>query len=594
MKSFIFSIFSLFIFSLSFAQKKTVSDITANDLKEHISYLASDALKGRKTGAAEDKLGAEYIKNIFLKFKLKPLCDNGFQYFDPVTDVEMGVGNNFSFDGFTGKAGEDFNPFSFSKNGTLTSGAVFVGYGFDIPADSIKWNDYKDVDVKGKWAVIFRGEPDPDNMSSPYIEYSQERYKVITAKEKGAAGVIFITGKSQEKEDKIVLLNFDKNVSDAGIPVLNINRILAEKLFKKANHAIDETEENINKNKKPLSFIIPCEVSATTNVVQVKVRTQNVVMLLEGSDLQLKDEYIVLGAHFDHLGMGGKNSGSRMPDTLAVHNGADDNASGVAAILEIAEKMASLKTTTKRSIIFVAFTGEEIGMLGSKYFVKNLPFEKTKIKAMFNFDMVGRMKKDKKNLSVSGTGTSVEWESILNKYTVNRLFETNFTTDGYGPSDHAAFYSADIPVLFFTTGAHEDYHTPFDDADKIDYDGEKAILDFAYDIVFDVANLTSQLTFREAGSKEQTKTGKRYKITLGIVPDVTGAVKDGLGVDGVRKDGPADKGGVKKGDIIIAMDGKKVSNVYDYMFCLSKLQRGKTVSVEVLRGENKEILLIVL
>ncbi|MBI5217501.1 MAG: M20/M25/M40 family metallo-hydrolase [Bacteroidia bacterium] len=585
-------IFIFYAAVLSAQNKKHNPEITAEELKEFISYLASDNMRGRKTGTAEDKQAAIYIKDLFAETGLKLLGNSGFQYFEAVTDVEAGKNNSLKFESFEGKMQEDFIPFSFTKNGSVTAKMVFAGYGFDINTDSIKWNDYKTVDVKNKWVMILRGDPDMDNMNSPFLEYSQERYKVMTARDKGAAGVIFITGKSQEKDDKIVPLYFDKTLSDAGIIVINIKRSVANMLLGKTNRNVEEIEKKINTSKTADSFEIPVEISATAEVLQSKVTTQNVVAMLEGSDPELKNEYIVIGGHFDHLGMGGKGSGSRNPDTVAIHNGADDNASGVAAVIELAGKLMANKNILKRSVIFVAFAGEEMGMLGSKEFVKNPPVDKKQIKAMFNFDMVGRLKKDRKALSVSGTGTASEWDSLLNKYSKNRSFEINFTPDGYGPSDHAAFYSENIPVLFFTTGAHEDYHTPFDDVEKLDLISEKAIFDYACDIITDVAGSEKPLTFKEAGSKNKTRFGRRFKVTLGIIPDVAGTTKDGLGVDGVKKDGPAEKGGMKKGDIIIAMDGQKVTNIYDYMFRLAKLEHGKTVIVEVLRGGKKEVLLI--
>lgn len=589
------SIFLILCFSITlvFSQKKTVSDITVNDIKEYVSFLASDALKGRMTGSGDDKLAAEYMQKLFVDFKLKPLCENGFQFFNTTVDAVLGADNSFTFSGFTGKANVDFSPYSFSKNVSLKAQAVFVGYGFDISKDSLQWNDYKDVDVKGKWAVILRGEPDPENMMSPYFEFANERYKVTIAKNKGAAGVIFITGKSQEKEDKIVHLFFDKNISDSDLPVFSVNRNIADRILFKANKSLNDVDVAINRDKKPMSFKIPLEISGNSNVKFKSVKTQNVVYLLEGSDPILKDEYIVLGAHYDHLGMGGNGSGSRQPDTIAVHNGADDNASGVAAVIELAEKFSAMNTKFKRSILFVAFTGEEMGMLGSDFFVKNAPVSKTKIKAMLNFDMIGRMKNDKKTLSISGTGTSAEWESILDKYKVNRAFEITYSPEGPGPSDHAKFYYENIPVLFFTTGAHDDYHTPFDDVNKINFDGEKMILDFVNDIIADVANADKNLTFKEAGPKQQ-KVGTRFKVKLGIMPDYTGTTKGGLSVDGVSKGGPADKGGIKKGDLIVAVDGMKVSNIDDYMVCLSKLKQGKIVPVEVIRDGKKEVFLIML
>ena len=234
-----------------------------------------------------------------------------------------------------------------------------------------------------------------------------------------------------------------------------------------------------------------------------------------------------------------------------------------------------------------------MGLLGSKYFVNNPVVDIKKIKAMFNFDMVGRFDKEKNSISISGTGTSAEGDSILKVFEKGLPFAVTHSPDGYGPSDHASFYSSNIPVFFFTTGVHMDYHTPADDADKLDYKAEKQIGDFSVALVTDIDNLGKDLTFRESGKKEQAgRSGRRYKVTLGIMPDFAGSEKKGLRVDGVTKDGPAYKGGMLKGDIIISVHGMKVENIYDYMARLNKLKSGMTVNVEVLRNGKVEILII--
>jgi hypothetical protein len=301
----------------------------------------------------------------------------------------------------------------------------------------------------------------------------------------------------------------------------------------------------------------------------------------------------VIGAHFDHLGSGGTGSGSRVPDTLAVHNGADDNASGTAMLIEMAGKLSSVRKDLKRSIIFVSFSAEEMGLIGSKYFVDHCPVDLKKIKAMFNFDMVGRFDVDKNAISVSGTGTSAESDSIVKRYEKGLSFAVAHSPDGYGPSDHAAFYSSNIPVLYFTTGAHTDYHTPLDDAEKLNYEKEKEIGDFAFSIIMDVGNMAKPLAFKTSGSKESSgRSGRRLNVKLGIMPDFSGTEKQGLRVDGVTKEGPADKGGILKGDIIISINGMKVRDIYEYMSRLGKLKHGQTISVEVIREEKNVVLLI--
>ncbi len=580
----------LFISTLLFSQK---GQITAKELHEYVQFLASDSLKGRKPGTPEIGVAATYILDHFKAAGLKPLAENGFQWFEIVTDVNLGKKNSLGFDGFEAVIKKDFIPLAFSSSASLAAPVVFAGYGFDIDIDSLKWNDYKGIDVKGKWVMVFRADPDLENSDSRFIPYSDVRSKVLTAKDKGAAGVLLITPKGVEKEDKLMPLVVENNEVTAGIPILNITRELANKILKKTGISVDSLDRAIIAQKAPNSMSTGVTLKGVADVVQQREKTANVVAVLEGSDPLLKDEYLVIGGHYDHLGFGGAGSGSRMPDTNAVHNGADDNASGTAMVMALAKRLGAESGKTRRSIIFVAFSSEEIGLIGSKYFVNHPPVELKKIKAMFNFDMVGRFEKDKNSISLSGTGTSLEADSILKPLETKLPFSVVHSPDGYGPSDHAAFYSSNIPVFYFNTGVHTDYHTPLDDTEKLDFDAEKQIGDFAAEIILAVDNLPKALTYRESGKKEQAgRTGRRLKVTLGIMPDFAGTEKKGLRIDGVTKDGPADKGGMKKGDIITGINGMVVGNIYEYMSRLQKLKQGMIVNVEVIRDGKNEVLII--
>ena len=576
---------------LAFTQRS--SDITVKDLKADVYYLASDSLKGRKPGTEGGNLAAQYIQLQLSACGLKPMAENGFQYFEIVSDVTLGEKNSLTTNGFEGVVKKDFIPLAYSSNGEINKPVVFVGYGFDIDQDSLKWKDYEGVDVKGKWVMILRADPELDNMESKFIPFTELRGKILAAKDHGAAGVLVVSPVALDKDDKLIQLTTDNNDVTSGVPVIHIKRSVANLLLQPSGFSIDSLENLMNRTKKPNSFEITTSVNATASILLKREKTANVIGMLEGQDPLLKDEYIVIGAHYDHLGFGGTGSGSRMPDTMAVHNGADDNASGTAMVMEMAGKLASVKKDLRRSIIFVAFSGEEMGLLGSKYFIDHCPVELKKIKAMFNFDMVGRFDKEKNSISVSGTGTSLESDSIIKMYEKGLPFSVTHAPDGYGPSDHASFYAANIPVFYFSTGAHTDYHTPFDDAEKLDYDKEKEIGDFAFSILMNVDKMTVPLAFRESGKKESAgRTGRRLKVTLGIMPDFAGTEKQGLRVDGVTKGGPADKGGLLKGDIIISINGMSVGNIYDYMARLQKLKHGQIISVEVIRKEKNEVLLI--
>lgn len=584
-------IYLLFISSLALSQTVVSQEnpaITAAELQQHISFLASDDLAGRLPGTDGDRLAAGYILSQFGKAGLKPMAENGFQYFDVVTGVEAGPGNMLVAGDREGVMGSDFIPLSFSKNTKLEAEAVFVGYGFRVKNDTLDWDDFRGIDLQGKWAVVLRGEPGDENSGSPFGQWIGLREKVLTAKDHGAAGVIFVSGAEFDKEDVLMRMFYDKTTADAGIPVFHARRDLVDAMI---GTGLAGLEQKILDGMSPHSFETGNIIFGKSDILHKKVRTMNVVGMIEGTDPLLKDEIVVIGAHYDHLGMGGPGSGSRQPDTLAVHNGADDNASGVAGIIEIAEKLSAERENLRRSIVVVAFGAEEMGLIGSKYFVEHPVIDMSKVVAMFNFDMIGRLS-DEKSLAFGGTGTAVESEELIRKYLDEYGLEGSFSREGFGPSDHAAFYAEDKPVFFISTGAHQDYHTPADDVEFINFEGQQQVSDFACALIRDVANRNEALAFREAGSKTRSASDYRFKVTLGIVPDFTSSENNGLGVGGVRTDGPAEKAGMLKGDVIVAIDGMEITNIYDYMARLKKLEAGQIITVDVMRSGEKKVLLV--
>ncbi|OFY74716.1 MAG: hypothetical protein A2265_09180 [Bacteroidetes bacterium RIFOXYA12_FULL_33_9] len=573
----------IFISFLSFPQ-----NISRINIEKHISILSSDLMEGRKPGSNGDVLSANYIAEQFKSVGLRLNENTGLQEFEIVANVELGTNNLFLINDSTSKILSDYVPLSFSGRERLEAEVVFVGYGFDFKTEKIEWNDYQNVDVRGKWVIVLLGHPEIDSSFSVFSEYADERSKVILAKDKGAGGVIFVSGKKLNEKDELMELFYDKSSSGVDVPVINITRKLANKILSPAK-TIEELESNLNLNRKPESFAINKTVKGITDIIQTKIKTNNIIGILEGTEPILKNEYIVIGAHYDHLGMGGKGSGSRMPDTSAVHNGADDNASGVALMIELAREFSKLKNQ-KRSIIFIAFGAEEMGLLGSKYFIEKPIVERNKIKAMFNFDMVGRLRN--KSLSLGGVGTAKEIENILFKYSDTTKLVLSTSPEGFGPSDHANFYSNNIPVFFDSTGAHADYHMPFDDKEYLNMEGIKIVGEYFYPIISEILDLDTNLTFQESGQKAASKHGGKLKVTLGIVPNFSNQDGNGLGVDGVTKGGSAEHGGIKKGDIITALNGNTVKNIYDYMFRLKKLELGQTITVDINRSGEKIILLI--
>ncbi len=564
--------------------------VTTGELKEEITFLASDSLRGRYPGTPGCRTAALYIRDHFHKAGLTLLGDDGLEPFRVTVSIRPGKDNRLIIGHDTLKAGRDFRPMSFTANASLTAPVVFAGYGFDIGEDSLQWHDYDGVDVKDKWVLVLRGDPEPEKMDSPFARYGRDRDKAMTAEDKGAAGILFVSGKAFSGTDELDKLK--KNVRPVTIPALQITRRTADLLLRGSGLDIVTLEQRLNASRRPHSFEVPAEVSARASVEEEKVQTANVVALLEGRDPRLRDEYIVVGAHCDHLGMGGPNTSSRRPDTVAVHYGADDNASGVATVMELAEMMAARRENLKRSIVFVCFSAEEMGLLGSKHFVNDTLIDMKKVVAMINVDMVGRLKADS-TLEIGGTGTSDISDSLLHATPGAAGFRLALSPEGYGPSDHASFYGKEIPVFFFSTGAHLDYHTPFDTPDKINYEGLKKVADFVGNLTMELDTMARRPKFRMAGPKEGTAMKRRgFKVTLGIMPDFAGKDTTGLRVDFVIPGRPAARSGMKNGDVIIAINGKPVHNINDYMYRLARLHEGETAVVEVKRKGEKVVLLV--
>ena len=566
----------------------------AGRLKSHITYLASDELAGRKPGMPGDSMAATYIRDQFIAVGAKPLGYYGFQYFDLIAGVKKGENNHFKVGTVSYSDTSDFMPLSFSSNATNSAEVIFAGFGITGSSGDMHWDDYAGMDVKGKWVMVLRGDPEPENSKSDFIPLSTERSKALVARDKGAAGLLFVSPSSMEKNDVPMELNYDKSVSDAGIPVVSISRRLASDILRLPVTSIDSLEKSMISEITPIQITPNVEISVSTDVLRDKVTSRNVMAAIPGKNPGLLDEYIVIGAHYDHLGMGGPGSGSRVPDEHGVHGGADDNASGVASLIELARWFSLPENRPSRSLLFVSFGAEEMGLLGSRYFVAHTPVDRNNIKAMINMDMIGRLKLDSPIVTISGTGTFTVADSLIDSYSKTLPFEVKKSPDGYGPSDHASFYGEGIPVLYFTTGAHGEYHTPDDKVDLINFPGQVRVTEFVADLVAGIADMTTAPVFQEAGARAETGHYSRsLKVRLGIMPDVSGGeTSGGMKVEGVSKDGPANRAGMLKGDIIIAINGLQVANIYDYMSRLGALKHGETANIEVLRNGEKEILIV--
>jgi aminopeptidase YwaD len=573
--------------------------LSSERIRAHVEFLASDQLQGRGAGTPAADQAARYIEKEFRSYGLKPLTKAGYlQSFTFVARVELGPQNLFQVKAGKSeqsyKVGEDFMPLAFSSGEAATGEVVFAGYGISAP--ELQYDNYAGVDVKGKLVMILRGSPDGDNPHGKFAAFTQPgleiQNKTLKAREKGARGVIFVSEEKVFRHDRLSRLHHDLNFLDAGIPTVVISRVLANTILEERKSPPVKSEftgadavERAKQRTAPLA-LENLTVSFKTDVSKVNGKTANVVAVLPGSDPQLASEYIVIGAHYDHLGMGGPGSLAANPEGQ-IHHGADDNASGTSALLELARVMTMKRDQLKRSVIFIAFSGEELGLLGSAAYVKNPPVPVTSIVAMLNMDMVGRLRNQ--SLFIGGMGTSPVWKPLVEKLnTSGSRFQLSYGQDGFGPSDHQSFYVKDIPVLFFFTNTHDDYHKPSDTADKINADGIRQVAEFVREIATDVANEAQRIAFTKVKSESKPTSGG-FRVYLGTIPNYSDQ-SDGMKLDGVRPGSPAERAGLKAGDLITRLGKTPVKNVYDYTYALGELRAGEEVEIAI-RRDGREMTL---
>ena len=576
------------------------NEITSEEVYEHIRYLSSDEMEGRFPGTAGDSLTQSYIENEFRHYGLKPAGSNGYlEPLEMVTDMELKGTNAFNVilngQSISYSIESDFIPLSYSSKGIAEGELVFLGYGISAPEQN--YDDYKDangneIDLKGKIAVIMRyspGQNEPHN--NPFEKYEPSRYKTLNARDAGAAGIIFING-PQSGDDNLYKLKYDNVVQDAGMPVINCKREIIENIFKNNGLNLDQIQKDIDSLKKPDSFLIEnSKAFFETNVEPVKAVTDNVIGFIEGSDPVLKNEVIVIGAHKDHLGYGTYGSLYRGAEKQ-IHNGADDNASGTAGVLELAQKISANKKDLKRSVLFICFAAEEAGLLGSAFFTKSELYSNYNIVAMLNMDMIGRLADNK--LIIYGTGTSPVFFNLIDSINKSFNFTITKTPDGFGPSDHSSFYVKDVPVLHFFTGTHTDYHSPTDDVEKINSEGEVKVLNMIYDVAMAIDEMKIKPDFLKVTSTgNENKSMGSVKVYVGTIPDYSATV-EGMKLAGVKEGSPAEKGGMLAEDIIIKFGNKDVKNIYDYMYAMGEYKPGDEAEIIVLRNNQEVILKVVM
>ena len=622
---------TLLVLSSVFAQQPATApqQPSTQKLQQHISYLASDALGGRRTGTAGANDAARYVAGEFSRLGLRPAIQKAgaskrlsvamsqyLQSFPYVAGVELGKGNELRLVGGDGsfRSPDDWMPLGFSANAKVAGGIAFVGFG--ISATELNHDDYAAVSGRDRVVLALQGTPDGDNPHGQFARFEGIRWKAVAARNAGAKALVVVAREEQFKDDRLARLTYDNSSGDAGLPVIVMSRQAADRLLKLSQTSLSQLEQAAKAKTAGTNRILTGEVTLTTDVVRKEVQAYNVIGVLDGSDRLLKNETIILGAHYDHLGFGGE--GSLAQRQGEVHHGADDNASGTAGLLELARLLTSQRPRPKRTVVFIAFGGEEEGLLGSNYYVNHPTTPLANTVAMINMDMIGRLKD--RRLIIGGVGTAKEWRELLASangaattkvtpnptdsvpkgmpvvvsangrpiMTVDPSAALNLTLqeDGYGPSDHSSFYAKQIPVLFFWTGTHSDYHKPTDTFDKINYDGEAQILSLVVRIVRDLDQADKRVTYTVAKSDAMAGRSTGFRVYLGTIPNYSDS-NDGLLLDGVRENSPAAKGGLKAGDRIVKIGVRDVKNVYDYTYALGELKAGQEYVIEVMRSGEK-------
>jgi hypothetical protein len=568
--------------------------IDSDRFLDDVKFLASKNLKGRGTGTPELEKAAAFIADHFRSFGLQPIDGRSYyQAFSVTTNAKLGPDNRFAYtaDGTrVALSSDEFIPVNFSARAKMRGPVVFAGYGITAPEYS--YDDYKGIDVHDKIVLILRHEPQEFDEKSIfagkiYTQHAQFWSKASNAKMHGASGVILMNDRAAHPGEADELERFASvaGPGDAGIPFVQIRSDIAERWFALAGKSPEEIQKGIDQDLQPRSFAFPntVVVDANLDVERIVKTVHNVAGYLPG----LTDEYVVIGAHYDHLGLGEQYS---LAPSLAgtIHPGADDNASGTAGVIELA-RWFSTQPKQKRGILFLSFAGEELGLLGSSYYVNHPAFPLDKDVVMINMDMIGRVRDGK--VFIGGVGTGTTLKKLLEEITPKYGLHIDYSEAGYGSSDHTSFTTKQVPVLFFFSGLHADYHKPSDTWDKIDAPDAAKLLQMVAEVGEDLREASDRPLFVRVKEPDHgdasgsSSGGGGYGPYFGSIPDF-GENTKGVKFADVREDSPAAKAGFKAGDIMVEFDGKPIQNLYDFTYALRAKKPGDEVMVKVIRGDQ--------
>ncbi len=580
----------LLVTVLSLAVPPAIPTADPHRYLDDIKALTTPAMEGRGAGSKGLTRAQHLIEKRYKSLGLEPAGTNSYlQPFTVITGAQLKGKNNFTE--LTGgekrelKAKQDFVPFSFSASGSARAPLVFAGYG--VTADEFHYDDYSGIDVKDKIVIVMRYEPPSFGVKGNHAttnqvmtQHSQLVTKAINARNHGAKALVLVNGKLGDgEEDLLTRFGSVSGPENAGIIFLQVKNSVAEGWLKAAGKSLAELQEQINASSKPASFALPENQTAalTVSIQTTRATVNNVLAYLPGKT----DEYVIIGAHYDHLGRG--NFDSLAPSQIGqIHPGADDNASGTAGVLELARLLAPQKGQLRRGILFVDFAGEELGLLGSAAWVKDPTRPLDKAVAMLNMDMIGRIKDQK--VYIGGVGTGSTLKSAVEQAQANSGFKIEYSPGGYSSSDHTSFVAKKIPVLFFFSGLHSDYHKPSDTWEKIDPVSAARLLDVVGRTGEELADADQRPSFIVVAEDRPPggSGGSGYGPYFGSIPDF-GQVETGVRFSDVKPGSPAAKAGLKAGDILVQFGDKPIKNLYDFTDALRRSKVGDVVEVKVLR-----------
>ena len=611
------------------------------DAVRHVEYLCRPQLQGRLTGTRGEKLATNYVALFFETLGLEPASDNDdwFQEFEFTSGVSAGDRNSLVLNGRELELDTDWRPLAFSQTGKFSEGElVFAGYGIQAPAGEgfEEYDSFVHLDVKDKWVVCFRFLP--ENLTPEHRQYlahfSSLRFKAMKTRELGARGLILVSGPTSGVRQQLVPLRFDGSLAGTSLPVLSVTDDVAAQFFETAEQDLKSIQKKMDDGRPAMGFqLADMWLSASVDIRQEQRHGRNVLGRLQLGDAPA-DEIVVLGAHIDHLGSGpSANSLARDDESSQIHFGADDNASGVAAMLQIAEALATARDqgqlTGNRDILFAAWSGEELGLLGSSHFVRDLETvfaqhaavasgaaaddssddadqdEENQtdsvsgpntgglhmyIAACLNMDMVGRLQE---RLVLQGIGSSPEWRSIIEQANVVAGLPVTLQKDSYIPTDASVFFMHGVPILSAFTGTHGEYHTPRDTPEKLNYEGISDVARFMGRVCRNLVNRTKMPVYVAQTRPDEGQRRANLRAWLGTIPDYAGSDTSGVLLSGVAKGGPCDRAGVRGGDVIISLAGKQIENIYDYTYTIEALKIGQQVKLTVRRGDQEITLEVV-